>query len=134
MRKIVLGALGAAQLAQMLFFPSHDGTSQAIAPLIVAALISAAAAAAGGIASAAGQGAAADAQTKLSEQQRAAQERIAKMQLAESQRQFNANQNMQAQQAVGAAYQNQANVGLDRGAERNKSRQNLMNSLSRLMG
>ncbi len=107
--------------------------SLAIAPLIAAAIISAAAAAASGIAGAAGQGAAADAQAKESAASRKLQEKLLKMQLAQQGQQFNQNYAMQAQQALGSTYQDQANVGLDRAAERQKSRANLLSALGRMM-
>lgn len=119
-----------------LAYASSTGTSGVsvylgIAPIIAAALISAAAAAASGIAGAAGNAAASDAQAKDSAQQRRLQERLAKMQLAEQQRQAKMSQLSAVQQTLGSTYQDAAQTGLNRAAERQASRKSLMDSLSR---
>lgn len=100
---------------------------------ILGALISAAAAAASGIAGAAGAKNASDAQAGMSAAQRATQEKIAKMQLAQQAQQFGQTQQMAGRQAVGSAYQNQADTMVNRGAERQQSRAGLISALQGLM-
>lgn len=101
---------------------------------VIGALISAAVAAASGIAGAASQKSATDAAGAQSAAQRKMQEKMLKMQLGQQAQQFESNRGMQAQQAVGAAYQNQADTMVNRGAERQQSRAGLVKALSGLMG
>jgi hypothetical protein len=103
----------------------------AIAPIVAAAIISAAAAAASGIAGAAGSASAANAQAADSERQRRLQEKLAKLQLAEQRRQGQASALQATQQTLGSTYQDAAQTGLNRAAERQSSRKSLVDSLSR---
>jgi hypothetical protein len=135
MKKTLLYAgLLAIGLVAETYFPPDPNVRVAIAPAIVAALISAAAAAAGGIAGAAGQGEAAKAQGQQSAAERRLHEKIVKMQLAQQQQQFDQAHRMQAAQALGSTHQDQASIGLDRAAERQKSRAGLINAFSQMMG
>jgi hypothetical protein len=101
----------------------------AIAP----AIISAAAAAASGIAGAAAQGEAAENQATQSAADRRLQEKLLKMRLGQEQQQFDQSARMQAMQALGQTYSDRANIGLDRAAERQKSRAGLLSALGQLM-
>lgn len=77
-------------------------------PMLIPAIISAMAAAGGGIAGAAGQQAQADFNAQQSAQDRALQERVLKMQLAQQQGIQNQDLGAQATQNLGNAYANQA--------------------------
>lgn len=128
-------SFGAAFLPASLAFASADLNDLpqrwAIAPIIAAALISAAAAAASGIAGAAGSAASADAASKDSEKSRRLQEKLAKMQLAEQQRQARLSQLGALQQTLGSSYQDAGQTQINRAAERQASRKGLIDSLSR---
>lgn len=122
-----------AHIADVLLPPRSD-EMQCIPPIVIAALIGAAASAATGIAGAAGQGEAAKRAGEQSDAQRRLQEKLAKMQLAQNQQQFEQNALMQAQQAIGGSIQNEANTVLDRAAERQRQRGSLSKALGALLG
>lgn len=98
------------------------------------AIIGAVASTVGGIAGAAGQGAAADAQSKMAAEQRAAQERIAKLQLAGQKRQAALNEQQGAYQLLSAANQDQANSAIEQGRATNSARARLLADMSRAFG
>ena len=99
---------------------------------IILGIICEAASAAGGIAGAAGQKAQSDAAAANSDSDRRLQEKLIRMQLAQQKQQFDQNNLMQAQQALASTYQQKADLGLNRAADRQQARARLLQSLSRI--
>lgn len=100
----------------------------------IPAIIGAVASIVGGAASAAGASAQADANSKAAAADRASRERIAKMQLEEQKRQARLSEQQNATNMLSSAVADQANVGIEKGRERNAARARLLEDMSRAFG